>query len=134
MSVWDPFRLSRSFGDWDDMGIMDWNENEMDMYEEGDNVVIKLKAPGFDEKNVEITMDDRSVTITGKIESEEKEEDKAKKYYRKEIKSQSFTRSINLPSKIDSSKAQAKFKGGILTLTLPKADEAKPKKLTITPE
>jgi len=134
MTVFDPFRLSRRMFDFDNEFDFDWQETAMDMYEENDNVIIKLQAPGFDEKNVDITIDDRSVTITGKTESSEEEEDKQKKYYRKEISTKSFTRTVSLPTKVVAGNAKAKFQKGILTLTIPKAEEAKPKKIKIEPE
>ena len=136
MQVWDPFKMTRRMSNlWDDdFGVMEWDNTEMDMYEEDDKVVVKLKAPGFDEKNVDISVDDNSVTITGKMETREEEEDKKKKFFRKEIRSQSFARTVTLPTKILADQAEAKFKNGILRLTLPKAEEVKPKKIQIKPE
>lgn len=136
VSLWNPYRMMNRMSGLMDDDIMnfDWDATELDMYEEEDKVVVKLKAPGFDEKNVDITIEDNSVTITGTSEVKQEEEDKAKKYYRKEIRNQSFTRTVTLPSKVVADKASAKFKSGILTLELPKAEESKPKKISIKPE
>ncbi len=135
MTVWDPFRSTRRIpGFWDDDFSIDWNENELDMYEEEDNFIVKVKAPGFDEKNVEITLEDNTLTVTGKTESEEEEEDKKKKYYKKEIRSQSFTRTVQLPRKVESEKIDASFRNGMLTIKLPKAEEVKPRTIKIKPE
>ena len=114
--------------DWD---FVEYSENEMDMYEEGDNVVIKVKAPGFKENNMDITIEDGSVCITGKIEEETEEKNKKKKYYRKELKSQSFTRRVDLPVRVKADKAEAEFENGILTILLPKAEESKPKSVRV---
>ena len=120
------------FGFWDDeWDIADYPETEMDVYEENDNVIIKLKAPGFEEKNMDITIEDGVLTITGKSEKKEEDEDKDRKYYRKEISSQSFTRRVDLPVRVKAEKAEAVFKNGVLKLTLPKAEEAKPKSIKI---
>ena len=132
MTVFDPFAIARRMRDFDDFDIAEWDDTELDMYEEDDKVVVKLKAPGFSEKDVDITVEDNSLTITGTAEKEE--EDKNKKYYRKEITHQSFTRTISLPSKVVADKAQAQFKNGILEIELPKAEESKPKKVQIKAE
>jgi HSP20 family protein len=133
MTVWDPFRLSSRMPGFEGFFEMpEWDSTELDMYEEPDKVVVKLKAPGFDEKNVDITVEDNSLTITGKAEKEEEQKDDQKKYYRKEISQRSFTRTISLPSRVIAEKAQAVFKNGILNLELPKAEESKPKKVNIS--
>ncbi|MFW5702396.1 MAG: Hsp20/alpha crystallin family protein [Candidatus Dojkabacteria bacterium] len=130
----DPFtmasRLSNMISDEDMFGI-DWDDTQLDMYEKEDKIVVKLKAPGFDEKNIDISIEGNSLTITGNVEHSEEEEDKDKKYYRKEIRNQSFTRSVSLPSKVIAEEADAHFKNGILHLHLPKAEEAKPKKISV---
>ncbi len=114
--------------DWD---IVEFPENELDMYEEGDNVIIKVKAPGFKEENIDITIEDGTVCITGKVEEEEEEKDTKRKYYRKEFRSQSFTRRVDLPVKVEGDKAIADYENGVLKITLPKAEEAKPKTIKV---
>lgn len=134
MTAWDPFTIARRMRerDWeDDWGLADWDDTELDMYEEEDQIILKLKAPGFDDKNVDITIEDNSLTITGNAETEEEEKSKNKKYYRKEITQRSFTRTVSLPAKVIAEKSDAKFKNGILHITLPKAEESKPKKVSI---
>lgn len=131
MTLWDPYTLARRMRDLDEWDMMEWDNTELDMYEEEDRVVVNLKAPGFDDKNVDITVEDNTVTITGNAEIQEENEDKKKKYYRKEITQKSFTRTVSLPSKVVAEGANAKFKNGILHLSLPKAEESKPKKVDI---
>lgn len=130
MSVWNPWRMFPRMAD-EDWDVVEYPENELDMYEEEDTVVVKVKAPGFKEENIDITVEDGVVTITGKIEAEEEEEDKKKKYYRKEFTSQSFTRRVDLPVRVQPEQAEADYENGVLTLTLPKAEEAKPKAIKV---
>jgi len=133
LSIWNPWRAFPKMKDFmdEDWDIVQYPENELDMYEEGDNVIIKVKAPGFKEDNIDITIEEGTVCITGKMEEEEEEKDKKKKYYRKEFQSQSFTRRVDLPVRIKTDKAEADYDNGVLTLTLPKAEEAKPKAVKI---
>lgn len=133
LSIMHPMRAFPRMKDfWDeDWDVIEYPKNELDMYEEGDNVIVKVKAPGFKEDNIDITIEDGTVCITGKIEEEEEEKDKKKKYYRKEFKSQSFTRRVDLPVRVKGDKAEAEFDNGVLTLTLPKAKESKPKAIKI---
>jgi HSP20 family protein len=107
---------------------------DIDMYEseDGNSIVVSAKVPGIKPDNVDITVEDNVLTLSYESKEEKEEEDKKKKYYYKEIKESSFTRSVTLPQRVDSEKANADFKDGILTITLPKLEEAKPKKVTIT--
>jgi len=132
LSVWNPWRMMPKNLLDDNFDIVDYPDNELDMYEQGDNIIVKLKAPGFEQKDLNIRLENEGMLcLSGKIEKEEEEKSKDRKYYRKEISSQSFSRQIELPMRIDASKAKAEFKNGMLTLTLPKAPEAKPKSIQI---
>lgn len=123
-------RMHNSLMD-DEFFNVNWDDTQLDMYEEENKIVVQLKAPGFDEKNIEISVEGNNLTVTGNAEIREEEEDKKKKYYRKEIRTQSFTRSVSLPSRVKAEEAEAEFKNGILHLSLPKAEEALPKKIMI---
>jgi HSP20 family protein len=128
----DPITMmNRINGALSDENFFDWDDTQLDMYEEEDKVIVKLKAPGFDEKNVEISVEDNTLTITGQAELEEEESDKSRKYYKREIRSQSFTRSVALPTGVVAEEAEANFKNGILHITMPKAEESKPKKISV---
>lgn len=133
LSVFNPWKMLSRMPDFDseDWDLVEMNENELDMYEEGDNVIVKVKAPGFSEENLDITIEDGNVCITGNTEETEEEEDKKRKYYRKEFRTRSFTRRVALPVKVEGGKAEAEYENGVLTLTLPKAEEAKPKSIKI---
>ncbi len=115
-----------------DWGWFDYPGNELDMFEEGENLVIHLRAPGFKKDDFEITVESGTVTITGSAEAEELEEDKKRRYFQREIQEKSFTRKINLPFAVKSDEAKAKFEDGILKLTLPKSEEAKPKSIEVS--
>lgn len=132
MTVWDPYTLARRMRDFDgSWDMLEWDDTQLDMYEEENKVVVNIKAPGFDEKNIDITIENNSLTVTGNVETKEEEEDKKKKYYRKEISRKSFTRTVSLPSRVMADKANAQFRNGILEIILPKAEESKPKKVNI---
>jgi HSP20 family protein len=130
----DPYTMMRRMQNSlvnDNFFDFEWDDTQMDVYEEGDDVVVSLKAPGFDEKNIDISVEDNTITITGNHEQTEEEEDKSKKYFRKEIRKESFARSATLPKRVQADKADASFKNGILTIRMPKAEEAKPRKISV---
>jgi len=101
----------------------------VDIYETDQNVVLKAELAGVDPKDVEIRVEDGNLYLKGerKFEKEVKEED----YHRVERSYGSFMRSFPLPSSVDADKASAEYKSGVLTLTLPKKEESKPKTIKI---
>jgi HSP20 family protein len=101
----------------------------VDIYENGDNLVLKAELPGVDPRDVEIRVEDSTLYLKGerKFEKEVKEES----YHRVERSYGTFTRSFSLPNSIDSDKVSAEYKDGVLTLTMPKREEAKPKTIKI---
>jgi len=141
---WEPFRdmlttqdrfnrlfnetFSRFFGEGSEVASAGWLP-AVDVYETDQNVMMKAELPGVDPKNVEIRVEDGTLYLKGerKFEKEVKEEN----YHRVERSYGSFTRSFALPSSVDSEKAAADYKDGVLTLTLPKKEEAKPKTIKI---
>jgi len=94
-----------------------------DVVDGEDNVVIRAEVPGVDKKDLEVSVNDTSVTIKGKATRETKEE--KGDYYRCEIGSSEYSRTLGLPCAIDASKASAQLKDGVLELTLPKIEKAK---------
>ena len=102
----------------------------MDVYEKGDNLVVKAELPGMKEEDIDVSVVGDQLTIKGekKAESEVKDED----YYRSERSYGSFYRSISLPSDVDSSRIEANYEDGVLEVTLPKSPEVKPKKITVS--
>lgn len=89
----------------------------VDLYEEKGNVIAKMSLPGVKEEELDIEIEDDMLTISGRRE-EEKETEK-KDYYSKEIRRGSFSRSVSLPKLVDAKKAQAEYKKGVLTVTMP---------------
>jgi HSP20 family protein len=103
----------------------------MDVYETNDCYVVKAAVPGVDPKDVDISVDDDVLTISG--EFEQKDESNNENYIRREMRYGSFQRSLRLPPTVDADKADAQFENGVLKLTLPKKPEARARSLKITP-
>jgi HSP20 family protein len=101
----------------------------VDIYENENNIVLKADLPGVDPKDVEVRVEDSTLYLKGerKFEKETKEEN----YHRVERSYGSFARSFSLPNSINAEKVKAEYKDGLLTLTLPKREEAKPKTIKI---
>ncbi len=97
----------------------------VDIFEEGDDVVVKAELPGMKKEDIEVKLTDNTITISGEKKKEEKVE--KKDYYRLERSYGSFCRSFSLPSEIQTDKAKAQFKDGILEVRIPKSEEAKKK-------
>jgi HSP20 family protein len=97
-------------------------------------IVVKAELPGMEESDVEVSLSDDALTIRG--EKKEEKEDKGKDYWHKETSYGSFSRVIPLPEGIDTEKADARFKNGVLTIALPKLEAklAKSKKIAIKSE
>jgi HSP20 family protein len=101
----------------------------VDVYEDEHNVTLKIEVPGIDEKDIDVRIENNTLTVHGerKIEKEEKEEN----YRRVERQYGSFTRTFNLPPTVDAEKVQADYDKGVLKITLPKKAEAKPKQIKV---
>ena len=101
----------------------------VDMFETENDVVVKASLPGMKADDVEINVTGEMLTIKG--ETQEKGEVKEKSYHIREQRWGSFERSVPMPTSVVSDKAKAEFEDGILTVTLPKAEEVKPKTITV---
>src|SRR6266478_5827228 len=101
----------------------------VDIYEDEHNITLKIEVPGIDEKDIDVRIENTTLTVHGerKIEKEEKEEN----YRRVERQYGSFTRTFNLPPTVDAEKVQADYDKGVLKVTLPKKAEAKPKQIKV---
>lgn len=102
---------------------------KMDVYQKQDSVVVELPLPGVNPNDVSIVVENDVLTISG--HSEDKKEIKREDYYRKETRSGHFSRSIVLPMPVKNAEAQARYDKGILTIELPKDEQAKPKQIMI---
>lgn len=98
---------------------------KLDVAELKDKFEIKAELPGMDEKEIELSLDDGLLTISGEKKAETEEKDKG--YYLKECSYGTFSRSIRLPDNIADDKIEAKFKKGVLTIDLPKKEVIPPK-------
>ncbi len=96
--------------------------------EDRDNFYIRAEMPGVDPKDVDLEVEAEQVTIKGERKAEV---DEKASYHRKERESGKFARVISLPTKVNADKAEAVFKSGILTITIPKAEEVKPRQIKI---
>ena len=101
----------------------------VDIYEQNGNIVLKAELPGVDPKDVDVRVENNILTLRGerKLENEVKRES----YHRVERAYGSFTRSFTLPNVVDTEKIKAEYKDGLLRMTLPKKDEARPKQISI---
>lgn len=123
--------LDRVFADWFDGGMdiadPDWIgfKPSLDVAETDTKLVVSAELPGMAEDDVEIQLDGDRLLISGE-KSEEKEEEK-KNFYRRECSYGSFRREVLLPAEVVADKVKAKFKNGVLTVTLPKTPEARRK-------
>src|SRR5580698_2507705 len=101
----------------------------VDVYEDEHNVTLKIEVPGIDEKDINVNLENDTLTVHGerKIEKEEKEEN----YRRVEREYGSFTRTFTLPPTVDSEKVSATYDKGVLKVSLPKKAEAKPKQIKV---
>ena len=103
----------------------------LDMYEKDNNLVIEAAMPGVDPKDVDITIDGDMLTIRSETKraSEVKEDD----YYMNEQYFGAMHRTVRLPADVEMDKAHSHFKNGMVTITLPKAKTAKPRKIKVQP-
>ena len=126
LSIFDDF-FDSMLGAW---GKYTQRVPAVDVEETPEEFTIKAEMPGFDEKNVKITVDKHVLHITGTVD--EKEDEKAgRKYLIKERRHESFERSFSLPDGLDESAISAKFENGILSVTLPKTPEEKPRQIEV---
>ncbi|HPB67600.1 MAG TPA: Hsp20/alpha crystallin family protein [Candidatus Omnitrophota bacterium] len=124
------FDFSLSRGPWGDATLLggQWSP-AVDIYDSQDNFLVKADLPGLTKDEIEVSIQNNNLILKGekKKDGEIKEED----YFRTERFYGSFCRMIPLPDEVDAGKVDAQYQDGVLTLTLPKKEEAKPKQITI---
>lgn len=101
----------------------------MDVYEDGNNVVVETPLAGVDPKNVNVSVEKGVLTVQGQSKKEHEIDDK--NYYKKEIRSGSFYRQVALPVHVKEDKIDAEFSDGVLKITCPKAEPKQAKKVSI---
>jgi HSP20 family protein len=102
----------------------------VDIYEDKENVLVKAELPGLKKEDIEISLQEGYLTLSG--ERKHEEERKEADVYRSERWEGRFHRAISLPCRVDAEKIKAIYNEGVLTVTLPKAEESKPKQIPIT--
>jgi HSP20 family protein len=103
----------------------------LDVTTNANELVIEAALPGIKPEDVDITIENATLTITGKTADERKAEEGS--YLVQEIRRGSFSRSVTLPNGLEPDKAEATFEHGILTLRIPKAEQVKPRQIRISP-
>ena len=119
-----PFSLTREGG-----SLSSWSSPAIDMYQTDNEVVVKAALPGLKPEEVQINVTGEVLTIRGETKQEEQTKDKS--WHIREHRWGAFERSVQLPTGVISDKARADFDNGILTITLPKSEEVKPKTITV---
>jgi HSP20 family protein len=101
----------------------------LDVYEQKDNVVVRVELPGMKKEDIEVSLHDNTLSISGERKHEETHKDQ--EVYRAERFFGRFQRSVVLPTLVSADKVKAQYKDGVLTVTLPKSEEAKPKHIDV---
>jgi HSP20 family protein len=141
LTRWDPFRelsvlqdrMNRLFQDFAPRHEQELTAGNfvppVDIYEDEQSVTLKVEVPGLDPKDVDVQVENNTLTIKGerKFEKEEKEEN----FHRIERRYGSFVRSFTLPSSVDTDKVKADYEHGVLKIQLAKRAEAKPKQIKV---
>lgn len=144
---WDPFRdmitmkdrmdrlfedsLNRFRGLPEDMAHSRWSP-AVDIYETADNIIIKAEIPGVSKKDISIEVKDNSLYLKG--ERKFKKEIKEENYHRMERSYGSFNRIFSLPTSVKQDEIKAKFKNGVLQISIPKLEEERDKQINIDVE
>ena len=104
----------------------------VDVYEDEHNITLKIEVPGIDEKDINVSIENNTLTVRGerRFEKDEKEEN----YHRVERMYGSFTRSFTLPNTLDPEQVSANYEKGVLKIRLAKKTEAKPKVIKVNIE
>jgi len=144
LTKWEPFkdltslqgRINRLFDDslirsrfFDDDTLSGIWAPVVDVYETENEIVIKAEIPGVSKKDVNVELKDNILTLSG--ERKREKDIKEENYHGKERYYGAFRRSFGLPAHVEHEKVKARFKDGILEITLPKVEAAKPKKIEI---
>ncbi len=143
---WRPFRdilsvqdeMNRLFEDFfgHRPARVEWTEGvwtpSVDVSEDKDSVIIKAEMPGMNKDDVKISIQDNLLTLKG--EKKQEKEEKDKNYHRIERSYGSFCRSFQLPTSVKTDTIEASYKNGVLSITLPKTEEVKPKEIPISIE
>jgi HSP20 family protein len=112
-----------------DTGLFSGWSPALDLYDQKDDFVVTVELPGMKKEDIQISLHDGVLTVSG--ERKHEFEGESGKTFRSERYFGKFQRSLTLPALVDSGKVSASYKDGILSVTLPKAEEAKPRQITV---
>ncbi len=101
----------------------------MDVYETDDRLVVTVELPGMKPEDVEVSVEDSTLTVSGKREFSSEVEEES--FHRIERRYGSFSRAVSLPPQVDTGKVDARFAEGVLTVEVPKLEKAKPTKIQV---
>ena len=134
---WNPVRRPRLINEFDRLfeapalwqAPRNWGL-ELDVTEKGDVYTVKASVPGMNPDDIQITLEDNTLTIQGEYTHEEENENE--RYHLRERRTGSFSRIVNFPVLVNAEAVEAQYEHGVLTLSVPKAEEVKPKRIGIT--
>jgi HSP20 family protein len=139
-TTWDPFRMMEEILGWDPFRELGWQGERrlaptfaptFEVLERKDAYVFKADLPGVKESDLDISLTENRLTLSGHREAEKKAEDET--FYTYERSYGSFTRTFSLPEGVDGEHVHADLKDGVLTLVVPKKPEVQPKRIQIKP-
>jgi HSP20 family protein len=112
-----------------DTGLFSGWSPSLDVWDDKDNLVVKVELPGLKKEEINISLHEGVLTVSGErkhgVEKKEGQSFRSERYFGK------FQRSVTLPTPVDAGKVNASYKDGVLTVELPKAEEAKPKQIAV---
>ena len=121
--------FSRAFGDGTELVSTDLIVPSLDLSETDNALEVRMDIPGMEAKDIDIEVNANVLTVSG--ERKEEREEKGKTYHRIERRVGAFSRSVTLPCPVKENTVDAQYKSGILTIKLPKTEEAKAHKITV---
>jgi HSP20 family protein len=121
--------FSRTFGEGTDLFAVDRITPSLDLAETDGALEVRMDIPGMEAKDIDIQVNANVLTVSG--ERKEEREEKGKTYHRVERRVGAFSRSVTLPCPVKEDAVDAQYRSGILTIKLPKTEEAKARKITV---
>ena len=126
-SMWPSAFDDDFFSNWPELSTV---EKGLNIYETDEDVIVEASVPGVPEESVDVTIEGNVLTISASHEESDEEKDKKTVVY-KSNRQRSFTYSTNLPRMVDSTSASAEVENGVVTITIPKTEEEKPKRIEV---
>ncbi len=124
-------RPGRGMHRWGEMAPFEGRWPRVDVEDRENDVLVRAELPGVKKDDLDVSLSESAVTIKATSRREKEEGEKEGEYYRHEISSGAFSRTIPLPGEVDAENVQAKLEDGVLQLTLPKREQAKRKRIQV---